>query len=219
MGAIVRLGDLSLGESLFFLGNDPFTGKPRIAQPVLDIGLAGAVLADLLFDERIALQRGVVVLTSRYATGNAAADRTLALIMGEMDQHGVRDWVQHLQDKVTASLTLSLAERRMVSPKENRTFLKRTILYPPADLRTASEPRARIRAAVLGRTSCDLPTATLALLGWTVGLDDICEPDLQRRQFGEWIDRVKSMIIEPIGTLITGVEAAVAATVYGGNRH
>ncbi|MEV4316477.1 GPP34 family phosphoprotein [Actinocrispum sp. NPDC049592] len=219
MGAIVRLGDLSLGESLFFLGNDPFTGKPRIAQPVLDIGLAGAVLADLLFDERIALQRGVVVLTSRYATGNAAADRTLALIMGEMDQHGVRDWVQHLQDKVTASLTLSLAERRMVSPKENRTFLKRTILYPPADLRTASEPRARIRAAVLGRTSCDLPTATLALLGWAIGLDDICEPDLPRRQFGEWTERVKSMIIEPIGTLITAVEAAVAATVYGGNRH
>jgi Golgi phosphoprotein 3 (GPP34) len=219
MGASVRLGALSLCESLFFLGNDPFTGKPRIPQPILDIGLSGAVLGDLLFDERIKIEHGTVVLTSRYATGDAASDRTLALIMGEMDQHGVRDWVEHLRDKVTASLTLSMAARGMVAPKENRTFLRRSILYPPADLRTASEPRARIRTAVLGRTNCDLPTATLTLLAWAVGVDDICEPDLNRRQMGEWVDRVKSMIIDPIASLLTGVDSAVAATVYGGNRH
>lgn len=214
----MRLGDLSLCESLFFLGNDPFTGKPRIPQAILDIGLCGAVLGDLLFDERITLEHGAVVLTSRYATGDAAADRTLALIMGEMDQHGVRDWVEHLRDKVTASVTLSLAARGMVTPKENRAFLRRSILYPPADLRTAAEPRARIRTAVLGRTNCDLPTATLALLAWSIGVDDICEPDLNRRQMGEWVERVKSMIIDPIASLLTGVDSAVAASVYGGNR-
>jgi hypothetical protein len=71
---------------------------------------------------------------------------------------------------------------------------------------------------VLGRTNCDVPTATLALLAWSIGLDDICEPDLSRRQMAEWTERVKSMIIEPLASLLTGVDAAVAATVYGGHR-
>jgi hypothetical protein len=214
----VRLGDLSLCECLFFLGHDPFTGKPRIRQDILDIGLAGAVLGDLLFDERITFDHGTVVLTSRYTTGDPVTDRMLALIMGEPAQHGVRDWVEHLRDKISPSITESLTDRRLVTPKENRGLLRRSIQYPPADLRTASAPRARIRTAMLGRANCDLATATLALLAWSLGLDDICEPDLTRKQMTEWIDRVKSMIIEPAASLISGVDAAIAATVYGGNR-
>jgi hypothetical protein len=71
---------------------------------------------------------------------------------------------------------------------------------------------------MLGKTNCDLPTATLALLAWAIGLDDICEPQLSRKQVMDWVERVKSVIVEPIAGLITGVDAAVAATVYGGNR-
>jgi hypothetical protein len=214
----VRLGELSLCESLFFLGYDPFTGKARIRQDILDIGLAGAVLGDLLFDERITLDHGTVILVSRYATGDGLADRTLALIMGEMEQHGVRDWVEHLRDDIATRIAQHLAEREFVTPKENRAMFRRSVQYLPADLRTASAPRARVRTAMLGRTNCDLPTATLALLAWAIGLDDICAPDLTRKQATDWSERVKGMIGNPVAGLVTGVDAAVAATVYGGNR-
>jgi Golgi phosphoprotein 3 GPP34 len=214
----VRLGDHSLCECLFFLGHDPFTGKPLIRQDILDIGLAGAVIGDLLFDERIALEQATVVLTSRYATGDPIADQVLRLIMGEPAQHGVRDWVTHLSDKIMPTVTESLAARRVITSKQNRGLLRRSTQYPPTDLRTASAPRARIRTAMFGRANCDLATATLALLTWSLGVDDICAPELNRKQMTEWIDQVKSMIIEPIVSLVAGVDAAIAATVYGGNR-
>lgn len=214
----MRLGDLSLSENLFFLGHDPFTGKPRIRQDILDIGLAGAVLADLVFDERVALDNGVVILRNRYATGDPVTDRVLALVAREAGRHGVRDWVEHLRDKVFPVVSAGLTERGLVVPKESRGILRKSVTYPPADLRTASAPRARIRAVMLGRTRCDLPTAALALLAWALGLDDIAEPDLTRRQMADWVAQLKNMTIEPIEGLVAGTEAAVAATVYGGNR-
>jgi Golgi phosphoprotein 3 (GPP34) len=214
----VRLGDLSLAESLFFLGHDPFTGKARIRQDILEIGLAGAVLGDLLFDERITLDHGTVVLTSRYATGDGLADRTLALIMAETAQHGVRDWAEHLRDDIATRVAQHLAERELLTPKENRGMFRRTVQYLPADLRTASAPRARIRTAMLGRSDTVLPTATLALLAWSTGLDDICEPELTRKQMADWITNVTERLAQPAKGLIEGVDAAIAATVYGGNR-
>jgi hypothetical protein len=214
----VRLGDLSLCECLYFLGHDPFSGKPRIRRDILDIGLSGAALGELLFDERITLDHGTVVLVSRYATGEAIADRTLAHIMGETDQHGVRDWVEHLRSGTYDSVVENLTVRELVTPKEKRGMFKLSLHYQPSDLRTASTPRAILRTAMLGKSDCDLPTATLALLAWAIGLDDICEPDLSRKQGMEWVERVKSMTVEPIASLIAGVDAAVAAAVYGGNR-
>jgi hypothetical protein len=210
----VRLGDLSLCECLFFLAYDPFTGKPRIAQDMLDIGLAGAALGDLLFDERITLSQGTVVLTSRYATGDPTADRTLAAIMGEMAQLNVRTWLEHLRDKTFATVVGSLTDNGLITLKENRAMFRRSTAYPPTDLRVASEPRSRIRKAVLGRQHCGLPTATLALLAWTIGLDDICAPDLNRRQMAEWTEQMKNMTTEPIAGLISGVEGVVAATSF-----
>jgi hypothetical protein len=214
----VRLGELSLSENLFFLGHDPFTGKPRTRPDILDIGLAGAVLADLVFDERIALNRGSVIPVNRHSNGDLPADHALSHIIAESGTHGVRDWVEHLRDRTTSHVVDGLTARQLVSPKESRGLLRRSMAYPPVDLRTASAPRARIRSAMLGRTVCDAPTATLALLAWAMGLDDIAEPDLSRRQTAEWTDNVRTTIGPPIAGLVAGTEAAIAANVYGGNR-
>ncbi|MCE7001242.1 GPP34 family phosphoprotein [Kibdelosporangium philippinense] len=214
----MRLNGLSLCESLFFLGHDPFNGKARIRGGLLDIGLSATILADLLFDERITLDHGTVVLISRYATGEPIADRMLARIMAETEQHGIRDWVEHLADGIFDTVVENLTVRELVTPKEKRGMFRHSLHYQPADLRTASAPRAMIRSAMLGQNRCDLPTATLAVLAWTVGLDDICEPELSRKQSTDWIERVKSVIVQPFRGLVSGTDAAVAAAVYGGNR-
>ncbi|MBP2324109.1 hypothetical protein JOF56_004494 [Kibdelosporangium banguiense] len=214
----MRLGDLSLCECLYFLGHDPFSGRPRIRRDILDIGLSGAALGDLLFDERITLDHGTVVLVSRYATGDAIADRTLAHIMGETDQHGIRDWVEHLRSGTYDTVVENLTVRELVTPKEKRGMFKLSLHYQPSDLRAASAPRAILRTAMLGNADCDVPTATLALLAWAIGLDDICQPELSRKQVMAWVERVKSRLAEPVAGLIAGVDAAVAAAVYGGNR-
>lgn len=214
----MRLGDLSISECLFFLGHDPFSGKVRIRADLLNIGLAGAALADLLFDERVTLDHGTVVLVSRSPTGEPIADRMLTTIMGETEQHGVRDWVEHLGNGIYDIVVENLTVRGLLAPKEKRGMFRLSLHYQPTELRVASFPRAILRTAMLGRSQFDMPTVTLALLAWAIGLDDVGEPDLTRRQVSEWAQQVRGRIFDPIAGLISGVDASAAAKVYGGNR-
>nr|CEL16993.1 hypothetical protein [Kibdelosporangium sp. MJ126-NF4]CTQ91778.1 hypothetical protein [Kibdelosporangium sp. MJ126-NF4] len=212
------MGDLSLSESLFFLGHDPFTGRAAIRRDILDIGLSAAALADLLFDERITLRHGTVVLTSRYTTGEPIADRTLTQIIEEKDQHGVRDWVEHIAETIYDTVVENLTVRELVIAKEKRGMFRHSLHYQPVDLRVASAPRATIRAAVMGKGPYGLPIAALALIAWGVGIDDICEPEMSRKHSAEWVIRAKNALVHPLSGLISGAEAAVAAAVYGGRR-
>jgi hypothetical protein len=127
----------------------------------------------------------------------------------------VRDWVDHLRAEIFVVVAEKLITQRFVAMRETRVMLRKTTLYQPTDLRMASVPRTRVRAAMMGRAQADLPTATLALLAWTIGLDDICEPDLPRRQAAEWVEQASSMLVDPTAGLVAGVDASVAAAIYG----
>nr|WP_225953877.1 GPP34 family phosphoprotein [Kibdelosporangium phytohabitans] len=212
------MGDLSLCEALFFLGHDPFTGRARIRRDVLDIGLSAAALADLLFDERITLHHGTVVLISRFATGEPIADRALARIMAEQAPHGVRDWVEHIAETIYDTVVETLTVRELVTAKEKRGIFRHSLHYQPADLRIASTPRAAIRTAMIENNRCTPAVATLASIAWSVGVDDFGEPEMSRKHSAGWVDRVKNALTHPFGGLVSGTDAAVAAKVYGGGR-
>ncbi|ONI70641.1 hypothetical protein ALI144C_49400 [Actinosynnema sp. ALI-1.44] len=214
----MRLGDLSLCEALFFLGHDPFSGRARIRRGVLELGLSAAALADLLFDERITLDHGTVVLISRVTTGEPIADRTLAGIMSEQSPHGVRDWVEHIAETIYDIVVETLTVRELVSVTEKRGMFRHSLHYQPTDLRIASAPRAAIRAAMIENDRCAPPVATLALIAWSIGIDDIGEPETSRKHSAEWVLRVKNTLVSPFSGLVCGTDAAVAATVYGGSR-
>lgn len=214
----MRLGDLSLCECLFFLGHDPFSGRARVRRGIFDIGLSAAALADLAFDERITFDHGTVVSTSRYATGEPIADRALTLIIAEPARHGVRDWVEHLAETIYDIVVETLTVRGLVTAKEKRGMFRHSLHYQPTDLRTASAPRAAVRAAMTGAARWHLPTATLALLAWSVGIDDAGEPEMSRKHRTDWIERTKRSITAPVADLVRGADAAVAAAVYGGSR-
>jgi hypothetical protein len=50
-----------LADELFLIAHDEFTGKPLSAANLLDTALAGAVLAELIVDGRVTIDRGTVI--------------------------------------------------------------------------------------------------------------------------------------------------------------
>lgn len=58
----------------------------------------------------------------------------------------------------------------------------------------------------------------LALLAWTIGLDDLCEPELDRAGLRAWADSTHRHLPRAPADLISGVEAVAAAVVYTGDR-
>jgi hypothetical protein len=110
----------SLSEEFFLLAHDDTTGKPLISTDILGLGLAAALLAQLLPDERIAITREGGVLLRRFeATGRAATDQLVKKIN---DAHAgrpgalypVEDWLRHLRDDAYAEVADALVRGRVL---------------------------------------------------------------------------------------------------------
>ncbi|EWM15776.1 GPP34 family phosphoprotein [Kutzneria sp. 744] len=209
---------LPLAEALFFLAHDEFTGKAQVARASLEICLSGAIICDLLFTGRISVNDGCPEATGKAARGDRASAEVLAEIAAEPTGYPLREWIDHLRPVVVDKVVTQLADAGLVTPIAERSLLRRTHRYPPVDLLVAAGGRAEIRAAVLGPGKPDVYNVSLALLAWHLGLDDLCEPQLDRRMLRAWLDRAAKPMPPAASEVLAAVESAIAASVYGGER-
>ena len=207
-----------LVEALYFLAHDEFTGKPQVARPSLEICLTGAIFCDLLFTGRISVNDGCLAATGKQGRGDRAFALVLAEIAGEPTGYPLREWIDHLRPEVVGMVVGQLVDAGMVTKVAERSLLRRAHRYPPTDLLVAAAGLTEIRGAVLGPAKPDVYNVSLALLAWHLGLDDLCEPQLDRRMLRSWLDRAAKPMPPAATEVLAAVEAAIAASVYGGER-
>ena len=208
-----------LVEALFFLAHDEFTGKPQVARPSLEICLIGAIFCDLLFTGRISVNGGCPEVTGKHGRGDRASAAVIAEIAAEPAGYPLREWVDHLRPAVVDMVVDQLVDAGLVSRVVERGLLRRAHRYPPTDLLVAAAGLTEIRGAVLGPAKPDVYNVSLALLSWHLGLDNLCEPQLDRRMLRSWLDRAAKPMPPAATEVFAAVEAAIAASVYGGERH
>lgn len=91
-----------VADQLFLAAHDHDTGhlQARLHRAGLELGLAGALLAELVLERRIDVQQGRVVLVSRAPMADLLSHRVLADIVSEMhlakQPHTVRVWLVYL---------------------------------------------------------------------------------------------------------------------------
>ncbi|MFI5592610.1 GPP34 family phosphoprotein [Amycolatopsis sp. NPDC051758] len=209
---------LTLVDSLFFLGHDEFTGRAVLSRTSLGIGLAGAALCDLLFADRITVEDRKVRPIAAHPPGIPTADHVFSEIVSETAAYSVRDWVGHLRGELLSITADNLVALGLVRRAPDRVLLRRTHRYPPADLLVSTTARHKARAAVFGVDRPDPHSACLALLAWTAGVDDLCEPELGRAQVRGWMADTHEALPRRISDVISGVAAVAAAVVYTGDR-
>ncbi|MEV4149858.1 GPP34 family phosphoprotein [Amycolatopsis sp. NPDC049691] len=206
---------LTLVDSFFFLGHDEFTGRPVLSRTSLGIGLAGAALCDLLFTDRITVEAGRVRAIATRPPGIPTADHVFSEIVSETGTYRVRDWVDHLRGELPSIAADNLVAQGLV---RRTPVLLRRFRYPPADLLVSTAARSKARAAVFGIDRPDPHAACLALLAWTAGVDDLCEPELDRARVRAWMEDTHHAMPRRIADVIAGVAAVAAAVVYTGDR-
>jgi hypothetical protein len=207
---------LTLVDSFFFLGHDEFTGRPSLSRTSLGIGLAGAALCDLLFTDRITVENRKVRATAGRPTGIPTADHVFSEIVSETGSHSVRDWVDHLRGELPSVAAENLVALGLV--RQAPMLLRRRHRYPPEDLLVSMAARSKARAAVFGVDRPDPHAACLALLAWTAGVDDLCEPELGRAQVRAWMEDTHHGLPRRIADVVGGMAAVAAAVVYTGDR-
>jgi Golgi phosphoprotein 3 GPP34 len=208
----------TLVDAIFLFGHDEFTGRAVLSRTSLGIGLAGAALCDLLFAERITVKDRKVRPIAGRPPGIPTADRVFSEIAAEPAAYRVRDWVDHLRGELPSRTADDLVARGLVRRVPDRGLLRRKHRYPPADLFVSTAARSRARAAVFGVDRPDPHAACLALLAWTAGVDDLCEPELARADVRAWMAETHEALPRRIADVISGVAEVAAAVVYTGDR-
>lgn len=186
----------------------------------LGTGLGAAILAELLLQERVVVEKDrkkqFLMVADDSSTGNALLDEALELVVTAKRRAQLVAWVQ----KFSALKSLmhrtaeSLCDQGVLKLEEGRVLwiFKRRI-YPELDGRIEKEILERLRKAIFTQTSeLDARTVVLASIGQSTGL---LRANFDKKKLKERKKRIEKLVQgELVGKAATeAVEAATAAIV------
>jgi len=152
-----------LREELFLLGHDR-AGKPVVHPHSLDLGVAGAVLAEQALARRILVSGGHLAVTDPAPTGEPEVDRLLAAILRAPAAPALADALMEVHvgaaDRVRADL---IADGVVAEVHAKRLGLIPVTRYP-ADEAVVRKISVGLWYAGHGKEQPDEPTATLSAL-------------------------------------------------------
>jgi Golgi phosphoprotein 3 (GPP34) len=155
---------VALADELLLLAYDDETGRSTVPHIALDLGMAAAVLVDLVLHGRVEVTNRTVRTINPSPTGHDTADKILARIAGE-EPMSVASWLQRLRHRLRESLLASLVSRGIVRDQDETAWdfihLHR---YPMVDPTAERDTRARLAEALTGNSVPDERTAALATL-------------------------------------------------------
>lgn len=158
-----------VADDLYLLSHDDRTGRPYLGLRPLGIGLAGALLAELMLTGSIGLRRDGVIVAYRRRPADDLGRRVRDQIAAEGEPHLVRDWLLFLARGVAKNVAGRLEQAgylRYVSC----WIPGRTGRWVPVDTTWAFAPIIRVRSALNPSRPLNPHQAVLAGLAQACGL-------------------------------------------------
>ncbi len=173
----------TLSDEYWMLSHHDYDGKMLVNDEVLETGLAGAVITELLLAGRLDIIDKRVVVRDMRPTGTPLLDLVVSMVANTPSQLSALKWIQQVRDaqysspersgpiSLTDTVGLRLAAAGLVEEQAVRGLFKTTVRLVPAAWTRAAAPAVRI-GYYLGRLNeMDTETRMLAGLALAVGLD------------------------------------------------
>lgn len=158
-----------LADDLYLLAHHEVTGRPHLQPRAAGLGLAGALLAELMLSGTIGLQSGWIVLAGGSPPGDGLARAVLGLLAGEPEQCAVRDWLLFLARTSAADVALRLEQSGYLARvSSRRPWLGQR--WVPVDSNCAFAPVSRVQSALAPSRHPSVQNMTLAGLAAACGL-------------------------------------------------
>ena len=202
---------LALADELFLMGHDLQTGKVRLAEPAMGIGLSSALLAELIFAGSLVVSQGQVVLGDypppAERLSEALYEQTRSLVFNQ--ELPVKDWLASHR-----KLVLDLVADRMIRAGElhreqQRRFGRTTTRYLPLKPSEAFIRTQRLPSFLRNGIELNEQDTTLAGLAGLVSpgsgpleLDDVGRDHLRQ---------LTARLPTPLRELLAITEAAIMA--------
>ena len=95
---------LPLADDLFLTAHDTVKGKCLLSPATLGLGLAGALIAELVLWRRIDVLDGKITIIDDRQTGDPATSAVLDQVLREGHHRVVRDWISFLATGIATDL-------------------------------------------------------------------------------------------------------------------
>ncbi|HMH91658.1 MAG TPA: GPP34 family phosphoprotein [Streptosporangiaceae bacterium] len=160
-----------LADELYLAAHDDVTGKPRLHPRAVALGIAAALLAELMLGGQLtpAPDGTLAAAPDVPAPADALAGQVLAQVAAEQEPLGTRDWLAFLSQTAAADVAGRLAQAGYLEPVPGRWPRSRD-RWVPADQSKAFAAVVRARSALDPARPLTVPAAALAALADAAGL-------------------------------------------------
>jgi Golgi phosphoprotein 3 (GPP34) len=156
-----------VADDLYLMAHHEVTGRPYLHRRAIGVGLAGALLAELVLAGSIRIQAERIAAAGRPAPPDDLARSVLGLVLSE--RHPVPDWLAFLARSAERDVAQRL-ERQEYLTLAGSSWPWRPDRWVPVDPDCAFAPLFRAQAAIDPAKPVTVPGATLAGLAAACGL-------------------------------------------------
>jgi hypothetical protein len=133
-----------LADDVYLLAHHDVNGKPYLHARALGLGLAGALLAELVLEEKILIRQGQLMVTGFEACRDALTQHVMDLVLREFDGYPISDWLTFL----SRTTPREVACRLEASGYLTRSGRWRAGRFLPVNAESAFAPMIRVRTAL-----------------------------------------------------------------------
>src|SRR5258706_14107837 len=138
------IGPVPVADQFYFIAHDDRTGARLLHPRAIGLGLAGALLGELVLVDCIDVYNGSVYVVRREPPADALNHATLTWLLSQPQHHDVRTWLAFLAETATDGVAKRLTVTRQVKPLYHKRLLGSRITYVPTDTNLAAWQSVRI---------------------------------------------------------------------------
>lgn len=204
-----------LADEYFFIALDDRTGRPRLSPKVLALGVAGALLGELILEDRITVEGDRLRVRNQRPPADALTHTILDHLVAETTEHPVRMWLVFLARRSTEQVADRLWRAGHIRREQSRRLWRSEVIYPPTDVNTAYWPTARLANNLGSGRQMTWPDAALCGLAVATGLDDhlLYTSDPTAR---DYLKHIVAHLTPSLHVLVWHLHAAVGDAVLTG---
>jgi len=120
-----------LADQFFLIAHEDRTGRSRLHPRATGLGLAAALIGELMLEGRLRVIEGDLSIVSRQPPGDALAHDILDLLIAQPQHRDVRTWLAFLSQDAAVKVGERLMRFGAVEPVTRRKMLSTQTLYMP----------------------------------------------------------------------------------------
>jgi hypothetical protein len=199
-----------VADELYLIGHHEQTGRAHIQPRAAGLGLAGALLAELVLAGAIAVDAGTVMPAGPGQADDGLTAAVAGQIAGETPHRPVADWLAFLSRTAAGDVAARLAGAGYLAPARRRPW--QAARFVPVDPDCAFAPVARLKAALHPDRPGNAQAITVAGLAAACGLGPRLALYLPAGSRAR-TDALVSLLTADLHEVITQTQAAVDAAV------